>query len=218
MTMKALLLFAAGSLAAQQLVVDRAAPRGGTPAGQKLEAGVKGFLGDSFRIGAKGETWMIDSMRVWVVPDQSPRCAKQPGDRYSQIVLLGALDDPPVPGEPTCDCHAMTAISTAPLTRGTAVSPNRSFTLTPAEGAWQLDFHNLRWSLPGGMDVIFSVRATGVPKAPCGSADSLALSVSPAASGYRLHTFDTKAVPIGLAEPASEPRWINVQVWAHPVQ
>lgn len=63
MTMKALLLFAAGSLAAQQLVVDRAAPRGGTPAGQKLEAGVKGFLGDSFRIGAKGETWMIDSMR-----------------------------------------------------------------------------------------------------------------------------------------------------------
>jgi hypothetical protein len=68
------------------------------------------------------------------------------------------------------------------------------------------------------MDVIFSVKGGGVPKAPCGSADSLALSVSPAASGYRLHTFDTKAVPIGLAEPASEPRWINVQVWAHRVQ
>jgi hypothetical protein len=215
--MKVLLLFAAaGLLAAQELVVDRALRPGVAPVPQRIEAGAKGFLGDAFKFGKENELWIIDSVRVWVVPDKSPKCPKEPGDRYSELVLLGALDNPPVNGEPVCDCHAMVAVSTAALTPGTAASPNRNFQLTPGDGVWQLDFRNLRWSLPGNSDVIFSVRAKGVPKAAaCGAAESFALSVSPAAPGHRLHTFDSKAVPTGLAEAGSEPRWINVAVWAH---
>lgn len=213
--MKALLLFAAGSLAAQQLTVDRPW-RDTTPTrGQKIELAGKGFLGDTFRVGKAGEVWMIDAVRVWVVPE---RCSLHPGDRYSEIVLLGALDNPPIEGQPVCDCHAMTALSTAPLTRGAATSPNRNFKLTPHGDVWQLDFRDLRWSLPGDTDVIFSARAKSVPKAACGSPESFALSATPAAPGYRLHLFNPKAVPIGLADPTPEPRWINIQVWAHSLK
>ena len=89
----------AGNLAAQTLVVDRGLPSGdGIP--QPIERPGKGFLGDSFRVGAAGETWVIDALRVWSPANSLAGCSLKSGGRLEKIALLGALYNPPVPGQP----------------------------------------------------------------------------------------------------------------------
>jgi hypothetical protein len=190
----------AGNLAAQTLVVDRGLPSG-AGISQPIERPGKGFLGDSFRVGTAGETWIIDALRVWAEANSSPGCSLKPGDWLEKIALLGALDNPPVPGQAECACHALVEVANAPGVR-----------LTAAGGLWQIDFQNLRWSVPGGMDVLFSVRAFARPQAACGA---WSLNASAAGSGYRLRGFDKDAVPEGFAENPDRPLWLNVQVWAH---
>ncbi len=190
----------AGNLAAQSLVVDRGWPSG-EAIPQHIERQGKGFLGDSFRVGTAGETWIIDALRVWAVTDSSAGCSLKPGGQFEKIALSGALYNPPVPGQPECACHALVEIARVPDAQ-----------LTAAGGLWQIDFRNLRWSVPGGMDVLFSVRALARPQAACGA---WALNASAASSGYRLRGFDKDGVPEGFAESPDRPLWINVQVWAH---
>jgi hypothetical protein len=112
-------LFLVSALAAQTtLVVDR---KPNVPAsGQRIERPDGGFFGDSFRIGAKGEVWMIDAIRVWFLPPRGATCGEEIGDSIEEITFLGALDNPPVPGQPTCDCHALQALATVPLDRGSS--------------------------------------------------------------------------------------------------
>jgi len=86
-------------LAAQSPVIDRALSPARAPIPQPVEVDGKGFLGDSFRIGEPGETWRIDALRVWTVPDASPACASKPGDQLEKLTLYGALYNPPVPGQ-----------------------------------------------------------------------------------------------------------------------
>jgi hypothetical protein len=134
------ILAIAGNPAAQTLVVDRGLPSG-IGFSQPMEREGKGFLGDSFRVGAGGKT-------------------------------------------------------------------------TSTGGLWQIDFQNVRWPVPGGMDVLFSVRGFARPKASCGVSRAWSLSASAASSGYRLRGFDKDAVPEGFAESTDRPLSINVQVWA----
>lgn len=203
-------------LAAQTLVVDR--PLGDQPPmAQPVERGAKGGYADSFRIGASGEVWMIDAIRVWAIPDSSPECPREIGDRFEKITLFGALDNPPVPGQPVCDCHALVAIATAPLLPGGDATSNPSVRLAAEKRALRLDFHDVRWSVPGNSDVLFSVRATprrkdAAPKA-C-SAAGWRLAAAPAAPDYRLHLLDAKGIPAGLEELRSSPRMVHIQVWA----
>jgi hypothetical protein len=148
------ILLLACTLPAQTLVADRALPAScGVP-----EPGV---LGDSFKLGAKGATWVLDTLRVWAAVGDAKSCPELPGGRVEKIVLLGAIDNPPVPGQAACACHALVQIASAPLEPGASAPANSSLKLAPEGDLWRLDFENLRWSLPGGMDVLFAVRATG---------------------------------------------------------
>ena len=196
----------AGNLAAQTLVVDRGLPPG-EGVSQPVERQGKGVLGDSFRVGTAGETWVIDALRVWSPANSSAGCSLKSGGRLEKIALLGALYNPPVPGQPECACHALVQVAKAPGAQ-----------LTAGGRLWQIDFRNVRWSVPGGMDVLFSVRALARPQAACGAWSlnaTAAGSASAAGSGYRLRGFDKDAVPEGFAVSPDRPLWINVQVWAH---
>jgi hypothetical protein len=76
----------------------------------------KGFLGDSFKLGNADENWMIDSVRVWALPDASPACSiGKPGDHIEKLTLYGALQNPPVPGQAECDCHALVPVVSTPM-------------------------------------------------------------------------------------------------------
>lgn len=211
----ALTLTFAGGVAAQVLVADRGLPPG-KPASQPIELAGKGFLGDSFRVGNAGEVWMIDTIRLWATPKiEAASCSQNLGDHLEKIALLGALENQPVPGQPECDCHALVAVATANLQKGSSDSANRDVQIDRANGLWQIDFRNVRWSIPGGLEVLFSVRATDRPKAACKLAGDWSLAAAPGNGGDRLRRFKLSGVPEGFAEAAPETVRISVQVWAH---
>jgi hypothetical protein len=201
-----------GPLAAQMLVVDRV-PRG-SPEVQPVER-ARGFYGDAFRIGAAGETWMIDAIRLWAIPSDAAACPKELGDQIGKLTLLGALDNPPVPGQPVCDCHALIAIATVPLAAASSQSLNPAVRLSFEKGVWRIDFQEVRWSVPGDADVLFSLRASARKEDACRAAAEWRLAAGPAAEGYRLHLLDKAGVPEGLADAQKPPRAIHIQVWAH---
>jgi hypothetical protein len=200
-------------VSSQVLVVDRGI--GGGARGTQTVERAKGFYGDAFRIGAAGEIWMIDTVRLWAVPGEGAACPREVGDRIAKVTLLGALDNPPVPGQPVCDCHALVAISSATLAAGGSRSLNPDVRLSLDKGMWRLDFQQVRWSVPGDMDVLFSVRATARKPGACRADTEWKLAAGPAADGYRLHLLDKAGVPEGLADIEQPPRAIHIQVWAH---
>jgi hypothetical protein len=204
-------------LAAQILVVDRPlSDRSAVP--QVMERGAEGAYADAFQIGAKGEVWMIDAIRVWAIPAATPACSRALGDQIEKITLFGALDNPPVPGQPVCDCHALVALATAALSPGGTVSANAHVQLTSEKNAWRLDFHDVRWSVPGGMDVLFSVRVGARRRDACPAVAGWSLAAAPGAADHRLHLLNEKGVPIGLEPAPSSTRTVNIQVWARRTQ
>jgi hypothetical protein len=206
----------AAPLVARVLVVDRA-PASGANASQPVER-VGGFLGDSFRVGAAGETWMLDAIRLWTPAAPPNSCPVELGDRIAKLTLLGALDNPPIPGQPACDCHALVPIASAALGAGGSRSLNPGVRLTLEDRLWRIDFDPVRWSVPGGVDALFSLRASPRKDDACRAAESWSLSAGPADIGYRLHLLDKSGVPQGLAEAARPPRAIHIQVWGHRTQ
>ena len=176
----------------------------------------KGFLGDSFRLGTKGENWMIDSIRLWAVPDTTPACATgKPGDKIAKLTLHGGLYNPPVPGQAECDCHALVPVTTTTMEKGSSRFTNRSVTLTPDGALWQIDFKNVAWSVPGGLDVLIALRAETRADQACPAGKTWTLAARPADPDYRLRFFDKALVPAGFAEPVSPPRQLQIQVKAH---
>ncbi|HXA49973.1 MAG TPA: hypothetical protein VNV86_06710 [Candidatus Acidoferrum sp.] len=176
----------------------------------------KGFLGDSFKLGNAGENWMIDSIRVWALPDTTPACsAGKPGDRIEKLTLYGALYNPPVPGQLECDCHALVPVVNAPMEKGGSKFANRTVTLAVEAGRWRIDFGDVRWSVPGGMDVLFAVRAAERPRQSCPAGKNWTLAAKPADAGYRLRFFDSTLMPAGFAAAMSPARQVSVQVKAH---
>lgn len=182
----------------------------------RIERGSEGSFADSFQLGRSGDVWMIDAIRVWAIPASGASCGTELGDSIEKITLLGAMDNPPVPGQPVCDCHALVALATAPLRKGSSATTNPNVAVTRKGGIWQLDFKNVRWSVPGGGDILFTARVTPRAGSVCHAATDWSLAGAPA-SGHRLHLLNEKGVPVGLAEPAAKPLQIGVQVWAKPV-
>jgi hypothetical protein len=129
------------------------------PARQAIELTAGGFLGDGFRFGNTGEVWMIDSMRLWFAPARGAACGAELGDSIEKITLLGALDNPPVPGQPVCDCHALVTLATASFDRGSSESRNPSAKVAKGGELWRVDFENVRWSIPAASDAVFTLRA-----------------------------------------------------------
>src|SRR5262249_27226070 len=129
--------------------------------------------------------------------------------------LYGALYNPPVPGQPECDCHALVPVVVAPLEKGGTRFLNRSVTMKPVSGLLQIDFRDVRWSVPGGTDILFTVRAASRAGQACKADSTGWLAASPAGEEYRLRLFTKDLVPAGFAEPVGQPRQIHIQVWAH---
>jgi hypothetical protein len=200
-------------LAAQTLVVDRPLADGPGLA-QAVERGAKGAYADAFRIGAAGQVWMIQTVRVWAIPSSAPSCPRELGDQVEKITLYGALDNPPVPGVPVCDCHALVALATAALQPGSGASTNPGVIVTPEKGMYRLDFRDVRWSVPGDSETLFTVRVTSRRPQSCNAAAGWALAAARAKPEYRLHLLNDKGVPVGLEPARREPRMVHVQVWA----
>ncbi len=200
-------------LAGQRLVVDRPLAEGPELA-QAVERGAKGAYADAFRVGAAGEVWMIQAVRVWAIPSSAPSCPRDLGDQVEQITLFGALDNPPVPGVPICDCHALVALAAAALQPGSGASTNPGVIVTPEKGVYRLDFRDVRWSVPGDSETLFTVRVTPRRPQSCDAASGWALAAERAKPGYRLHLLNDKGVPVGLEPARREPRMIYLQVWA----
>jgi hypothetical protein len=209
---RTLAILVATPLAAQVLVVDRA-PVPGAISSQPVERD-GGFFGDAFRVGGSGETWMLDAIRLWTPAAPPDSCPAELGDRIAKLTLLGALDNPPVPGQPACDCHALVPIASARLAPGGSRPLDAGARVTPEGRLWRIDFDPVRWSVPGGADVLFSLRASPRKDDACRAAESWSLAAGPADIGYRLHRLDKSGVPQGLAEAATA-RAIHIQVWAH---
>src|SRR3954463_1349246 len=82
------------SAADSTLVVDRGLPQANlNNASGTARSNVRwgwhdhGFLGDDFTIGASGERWVIDSIRVWTVPGTATAKAAHLGEFYQDVRL-----------------------------------------------------------------------------------------------------------------------------------
>lgn len=127
-----------------------------------------GFLGDDFTVGALGESFVIDTIRVWTVPGASAFDPDHLGDFYQDVRLyFGGSDD------------SVTPIVTGLLKPGAdqTSNPNILISDTAAAGAvpyddfgtymrvWQIDFTGLNLAVQGGVKVRFAAWGLGRPAA-----------------------------------------------------
>ena len=125
-----------------------------------------GFLGDDFTVGAPGESWVIDSIRVWTVPGVNETDAEHLGDFYHDIRLyIGAADE------------GLTPIATGLLKPGSDQASNPNILISDATAAgvvpyddfgtnmrvWQIDFTQLNLHVQGGAKVRFGAWGLGRP-------------------------------------------------------
>jgi len=207
------LLFASASMA-QMLVVDRPALPGTQNAGEPVgRAKGPGFVGDHFRLGAAGEIWVIDTIRVW---ERSPG---KLGDTFESVALFGGIEAvPPPPGKPPeadCDCHNLISIKSARYHSGSAPGePAGIAESASGSGLRQIDFQNLHWSVPGGLNIQFGVM--GVSRR--GNQPWL-YQTATMPDQHHLNLFDDKGKLEGAYAPDGRPPaaglGVNVQVWAH---
>jgi hypothetical protein len=182
------------------------------PVGQRIDRAPEGSFAGLFRVGKAGEVWMIDTVRLWFLTPRGSGCGKELGDSIEKLTLVGALDNPPVPGQPVCDCHALTPLASVSFDRGSSQPKNSGVKLAFEEGMWRVDFTQVRWSMPAAADALFQLRATPRAKTSCAVESGWSLATAPAPPGFRFHLLDKKGIPVGLA-PEESPRAIAVQVW-----
>lgn len=200
---------------AQIILVDRGLPSGAAPEVRPRSGLHPGwpkdgqyFLGDDFSVGASGEVWIIDTIRTWAFADDAPK------PLFDKITLYGGLAGQPIPKEQAeCACHGVVAIKTAeapgspdvlvtPATyRGVAghLEDGKSFRL------WQVEFRNLRWSVPGGTGLQFAVKAE--------TSRSWHNGASAVGAPHRLRVFDSAGQLRSFLDDAENR--INVQIWGH---
>lgn len=170
------LLLAVPALAVEPaLVVDRGLPQsnlnnaaGAARSNVRLSAQADVFMGDDFTIGAPGEKWVVDTIRVWSVPGWGAPPPLYLGDYYQDARLYF--------GGPGRD---LSPVVTAKLTAGSdeTVDPNVKITEATAHGAqfyddfgqplriWQVDFQRLNLTAEGGVKYSFGVWGMGRPSA-----------------------------------------------------
>jgi hypothetical protein len=202
-----LLVLSTGPVFGQTLLLSRT---GGTvPVGAADRD--RQFLTDAFRPGAEGETWVIERIRVWGMPDGRGSLARSPGDLFESIILRGGLwSDPPASGTPDCGCHGLLSLAAASLEPGTLRTSNPDVTIAIGDGSWQIDFNNLAWSVPGGSRVQFGVEA----KSRVGDVHTWYARGSRSSEASMLHLFTSDGKPAGAFEKGGG-LLMDVQVWAH---
>ncbi|WP_424094861.1 hypothetical protein [Moorena producens] len=127
----------------------------------------QGFSGDDFTIGNVEDTFVIDTIRTWMVPGLSIGDPDNLGDWFESLTLLTGLaaeDD-------------ISPLASATLDPNSNVTSNPDITITQvpyldAAGSiydnfgdfvniWQVDFNNLNWTIEGGTTYNFGVRGVG---------------------------------------------------------
>jgi hypothetical protein len=204
-----------GDLSAQIMLLDRGLPLHSAEPHARQWAGLhaawvedaKSFVGDDFNVGVSGEVWTIDTLRTWVLVETAP------GPLFEKITLYGGLAGQPIPKEQAeCACHSLVPLKT------TGASGSPDVIALPAKpdapafeedgktfGLMQIEFRNLRWSVPGGVGLQFAVRA-----------DTLRgwfNYASPTKVPHRLRVFDAAAQLRSFR--GGDENGINLQVWGH---
>lgn len=190
-----LFLISQASLNAQYLLLDR--PLGRIAAGQQQSGAPEpntGFLADRFRVGKEGEVWVVDAMTMWIRVDAGRGGI---GSVFENIKLFGGLEaGPPKPGEIECDCHNLAAIKSVNLQSGSdTLSADGVHISLAADSLWQLDFGNLNWSVPGGVDIRFG--AAGRKRAGVATAKWFVATVRTGAA-HEIRMFDDKGKRVDL--------------------
>lgn len=123
-----------------------------------------GFLGDDFTLGASGESWVIDSIRVWTVPGVNKVDPEHLGDYYQDVRLYfgGTVG-------------GLTPLLTGQLTAGSSQSSNPNILISDATAGggpfyedfgkdmhvWQIDFTQLNLKVQGGDKYRFAAWGLG---------------------------------------------------------
>ena len=126
-----------------------------------------GFLGDDFAVGAPGENWVIDAIRVWTVPGYKEIDPEHLGDFYQDVRLyLGGAGE------------GLTPVASGMLKVGSNQSTNPNIRISDATAAgtvpyddfgnnmrvWQIDFTQLNMPVRGGAKVQFGAFGLGRPR------------------------------------------------------
>lgn len=207
----AVLFVCYSNLPAQMLLVNRTG--GDTAIGSTESSGL--FLTDAFHPGSTGETWVIDRIRIWGMPDPRAAATRFPGDLFRSITLRAGLwTDPPEPGTPDCGCHGLLSLVTVPLARGTLRTTNSNVTITATQGAWQIDFNRLSWSVPGGSRVQLGIETRGRSASNATKNYAWYMRGAPSSDPNTWHLFSPDGKPAREFVEGKGSR-LDVQVWAH---
>ncbi len=166
-----LVLASAAWAADPQLVVDRGLPQanwnnvsGAARSNVRWYNEEGSFLGDSFTIGAPGETWMIDSIRTWTVPGLHDADPDHLGDFFQDVRLyVGSAGG------------GITPRVSAVLSPGSDETSDANVRISEASQAgaalyddfgvglriWQIDFQQLNLLVKGGAPYSFGVWGMG---------------------------------------------------------
>ena len=201
----------------KMILVDRAMPSAGIPLGNTKSLG---FLGDHFRLGAAGEVWILDTIRTWVRPSLPASHAASFGDAFESLTLFGGIEatppQPRQPPQPECDCHNLMSIKSGIYQPGAQQSQATDVHISSAgsDGIRQVDFQNLSWSVPGGVDIQFGVMGTARDRKQ--TLDGITSSTGDL---HQLKLFDEKGKLDGPYAPDGKAvdshLGLNIQVWGH---
>jgi hypothetical protein len=155
------------------LVVDRGLPQANlnAPAGQ-YRSNIRwslydtGFLGDDFTVGASGESWVIDTIRVWTVPGANKKDPEYLGDYYQDVRLYFGDTE-----------SGLTPILSGQLKPGSSEASNANILIANASQSgrdyedfgtnmrvWQIDFTQLNLAVQGGEKYRFGAWGLGRAK------------------------------------------------------
>lgn len=207
-------------MAGQMLVVDRGISSSMPETGVRLgKTQAPGFIGDHFQIGQKGEIWIVDHIRTWTGAGESGERPASLVDVFEKASLFGGIEaPPPEPGrapEPECDCHNLIPIRSGRLRSGANTAGVPDVHLSNASGGiWQVDFENLRWFVPGGVEIQFGVMGVSP-----GGGNPWYNQAGKVGGAHQLKAFDEKGKLERLytidGAPVDGDFGLNVQVWAH---
>jgi hypothetical protein len=210
-------IFIADVSAQQQILILDRASSGESVQSLGLTEQTDAFIADDFVIGATKEDWIIDRIRLWAVADPKAPSPRALGDLVRKISLLGGIaPDLPKPNQPPgadCDCHNLPVLKSTSIEPGSNTAGNRDVVI--ASGAqihgsptWQIDFNDLRWSVPSGVRIQFGVFAEP------NSGRAWYNLATPSDPAEQLRVFSS-AGKFEKTFTSPSPARINVQVWGH---
>jgi hypothetical protein len=208
-----------GCLGAQTLIFDR-----GLPASADILIGwtddTQHFIGDDFIVGGPEDVWIIDRIRTWVSVEAKDGILL--GDIFQKITLFGGLA-----GDPTssnkgaeCACHDTLPLKIANLDGNASDNPDIQFSQVHNLKVWQIDFNNLRWSVPGGAKLQFGINAISRPLSNQKSFNKLLHCASVVQGKHSLRVFNQSGKLESFLENSGaipeKSATLNIQVWGHP--